>query len=164
MQQQGSRNRSKAHPIIRELPLDQLKRVLTEHRAWLDSDGKSGEKAGLSHAQLLGLSLWSAGLREADLSYANLQGADLDHSRLRGANLRHAKMEGASLWRANLRDADLSYAGLQRAKLDHADLSGANLHNADLTGASLWGALLSRARFENAIGITDEQLKNAHRG
>jgi Pentapeptide repeats (8 copies) len=73
MQQQGSRNRSKAHPIIRELPLDQLKRVLTEHRAWLDSDGKSGEKAGLSRAQLQGLSLWSADLREADLSYANLQ-------------------------------------------------------------------------------------------
>jgi hypothetical protein len=110
MQQQGSRNRSKAHPIIRELPLDQLKRVLTEHRAWLDSDGKSGEKAGLSRAQLQGLSLWSADLREADLSYANLQGAALDHSRLRGANLRHAKMEGALLWRANLRDADLSYA------------------------------------------------------
>jgi hypothetical protein len=73
MQQQGSRNRSKAHPIIRELPLDQLKRVLSEHRAWLDSDGKSGEKAGLSRAQLQGLSLWSADLREADLSYANLQ-------------------------------------------------------------------------------------------
>jgi len=36
------------------LPLDQLKRVLTEHRAWLDSDGKSGEKAGLSRAQLQG--------------------------------------------------------------------------------------------------------------
>jgi uncharacterized protein YjbI with pentapeptide repeats len=48
--------------------------------------------------------------------------------------------------------------------LDNADLSGANLHNADLTGASRWGALLSRARFENAIGITDEQLKNADRG
>ena len=124
MQQQVSRHRSTAHPIIRELPLRQLKRVLTEHRAWLDSDGKSGEKAGLSHARLQGLSLWNA----------------------------------------DLRAADLSYAGLRRAKVDDADLSGANLHNADLTGASLWGALLSRARFENATGITDEQLKNAHRG
>jgi uncharacterized protein YjbI with pentapeptide repeats len=94
MWQQGSRNLSKAHPIIRELPLDQLKRVLTDHCAWLDSGGKSGEKADLSHAQLQGLSLWSADLREADLSYANLQGADLDHARLRGANLRHAKIEG----------------------------------------------------------------------
>ena len=47
--------------------------------------------------------LWSADLREADLSYANLQGLDLDHARLRGANLQHAQIEGASLWRANLR-------------------------------------------------------------
>jgi uncharacterized protein YjbI with pentapeptide repeats len=163
MQQQGSRNRSKAHPVLRELPLDKLRQVLTEHRAWLDSDGQGGKKADLSHAQLQGLSLWSADLREADLNHASLQGADMDHARLRGANLRHAKLHAASLWQANLRDADLSYAGLQRAKLDHADLSGANLHHADLTGASLWGAQLSGALLEHAIGITDEQLMNAHR-
>ena len=162
MRQHGSRNRSKAHPALREMPLDQLARVLADHRAWLDSDGQSGKKADLSHAQLQGLSLWSADLREADLSYASLQGANLDHARLRGANLRHAKMEAASLWQANLRDADLSYTGLQRAKLDHADLSGANLLHADLTGASLWGAQLW-ALLEHAIGITDEQLKNTHR-
>jgi uncharacterized protein YjbI with pentapeptide repeats len=42
-------------------------------------------------------------------------------------------------------------------------LSDANLHNSDLTGASLWGAQLSGARLERAIGISDEQLKNAHR-
>jgi hypothetical protein len=163
MQQRESSNRAKAHPAVREMPPDLLQRVLADHRAWLDSDGKSGKKADLSHAQLQGLSLWRADLREADLSYASLQGADLDHARLRGANLRHASMEGASLWQANLRDADLSYAGLQRAKLDHADLSGAKLHNADLTGASLWGAQLAGALLDHAIGTTDEQLKNAHR-
>jgi hypothetical protein len=163
MQQRGSRNRSEARPAFRELALDQLQQVLTEHRAWLDSDGQSGEKANLSHAQLQGVSLWSADLREADLSYANLQGADMDHARLRGANLRHAKMVAASLWQANLRDADLSYAGLQRAKLDHVDLSDANVRNADLTGASLWGAQLSETRLEHAVGITDDQLKNAQR-
>jgi uncharacterized protein YjbI with pentapeptide repeats len=93
MQQQGSRNRSKAHPIIRELPLDQLKQVLTEHLAWLDSDGKGGEQAGLSHAQLL----WRADLRDADLSYAGLQRAKLDHADLSGANLHNADLTGASL-------------------------------------------------------------------
>ena len=66
--------------------------VLADHRAWLDSDGQSGEKADLSHAQLQGLSMWSADLREADLSHASLQGANLDHARLRGANLRHANI------------------------------------------------------------------------
>jgi len=28
---------------------------------------------------------------------------------------------------------------------------------------SLWGAQLSGARIEHAVGITEEQLKNAHR-
>ena len=159
MQQRGSRD----HPVLREMSLDQLQGVLADHRAWLDSGGQSGKKADLSHAQLQGLSLWSADLREADLGHANLQGANLDHARLRGANLRHAKLEAASLWQANLRNADLSYAGLQSVKLDHADLSDANLNSADLTGASLWGARLSGARLEHTIGITEEQLKNAHR-
>jgi len=90
VQQRGSRDRSKAHPVLREVPLDQLPGVLAEHRAWVDSAGRSGTKADLSYAQP-GVSLWSADLREADLSHANLQGADLDHTRLRGANLRHAK-------------------------------------------------------------------------
>jgi (1->4)-alpha-D-glucan 1-alpha-D-glucosylmutase len=163
MQQEVSRDRSSAHPVPREMSLEQLQGVLAEHRAWVDSDKQTGKKADLSYAQLTGLSLWSADLREADLSHANLAGADMDHARLRSAELRHARMEAASLWQANLRSADLSYARLQRAKLDHADLSDANLSHADLTGASLWGAQLSGARLEHAIGITDEQLKNADR-
>jgi uncharacterized protein YjbI with pentapeptide repeats len=163
MQQEESRDHSSTHPVLREMSLDQLQGVLAEHRAWVDSDRQTGKKADLSYAQLPGLSLWSADLREADLSHANLAGADMDHARLRGADLRHARMETASLWQANLRSADLSYARLQRAKLDHADLSDANLNHADPTGASLWGAQLSGARLEHAIGITDEQLKNAHR-
>jgi uncharacterized protein YjbI with pentapeptide repeats len=113
MQQHRSKNRSKARPALRELPLDQPQRVFADHRAWLDSDGQSGEKTDLSHAQLQGLSLWSADLCEANLSHASLQGADLDHARLRGANLRHANMQATSLWQANLRGADLSCAGLQ---------------------------------------------------
>jgi hypothetical protein len=47
-------------------------------------------------------------------------------------------------------------------KLDHADFSGANLHKADLAGASLWGAQLSGACLGDAVGLTDDQLKNAH--
>jgi (1->4)-alpha-D-glucan 1-alpha-D-glucosylmutase len=162
LQQQESGNRSEARPTLREYSSDQLHRVLADHRDWLDSDGQHGARADLSHAQLQGLSLWSADLREADLSYADLQGADMDHARLRGARLRHAKMEAASLWQANLRDADLSYADLRRAKLDHADLTGAILHNTDLTDASLWGARLPGAHLEGAVGISDEQLKNAN--
>ena len=162
MRRQERADPSKARPLLRELPEDQLKQILADHRAWLESDGQRGLKANLSHAQLQGFSLWSADLREADLCYARLQGRTSITLACGGANLRHAQMEGASLWQASLRGADLSFAGLQRAKLDHADFSGANLHKADLAGASLWGAQLSGARLGDAVGLTDDQLKNAH--
>src|SRR5262245_36763288 len=103
MRRQKLKIRSKTRPLLRELPQERLQQVLAGHRVWLDSNGKVGERADLSHAQLQGVSLWSADLRAADLSHANLQGADLDHARLRDANLRHARMGGASLWQANLR-------------------------------------------------------------
>ena len=163
MQQRGSKNRSTAHPVLRELPLDQLKQVLTDHRAWLDSDGQSGEKADLSHAQLQGVSLWSADLREADLSYANLQGVDMDHARLRGANLRHAKMEAASLWQANLRDADLELRRPPKSQAGPRRSFGCQSEQRRSHRSVIWGAQLTGARLEHAVGITDDQLKNAHR-
>jgi uncharacterized protein YjbI with pentapeptide repeats len=68
MRQQKLRNRSSAPPRLRDVPEDRLREVLASHRVWLDSNGERGEQADLSHAQLQGLSLWSADLREANLS------------------------------------------------------------------------------------------------
>jgi len=163
MQQQGSRNRSKAHPIIRELPLDQLKRVLTEHRAWLDSDGKSGEKAGLSRAQLQGLSLWSADLREADLSYANLQG------RLWITLACAAPTCGMQRWKVPccgglICGMQISATPPPASKVGPRRSFGCQSAQRRSHRSLTLGRLLSRARFGNAIGITDEQLKNARRG
>lgn len=49
---------------------EKLREVLEAHNRWLNSVGKSGEKADLSGANLLG----------ANLRYADLRGADLDYS------------------------------------------------------------------------------------
>jgi uncharacterized protein YjbI with pentapeptide repeats len=59
---------------------------------------ESGKRAVLSHAQLQGLSLWSADPREADLSYANLPDAHLDHARC------EALVCGMRRWRRPLAD------------------------------------------------------------
>ena len=142
------------------LSTDQLKQIIDDHRAWLDSGGERGTKADLSHAEIEG-ALWRADLREADLSFAVLRGVDLDHVQLQRANLRHADMTGASLWQADLRDADLRSASLRGAKLDHADLSGANLHGADCTGGSFWGARLNATDAKDALGLTAAQLEHA---
>src|SRR6266567_4515088 len=60
MRRQEREDPSKARPVLRELPEDQLKQILADHRVWLESDGQRGLKGNLSHAQLQGLSLWRA--------------------------------------------------------------------------------------------------------
>ena len=62
-----------------------LDEILTNHKKWLDSDGKEGERADLRKAIL----------QEADLHDVNLQGANLE-----GAHLSVADLMGANLdWR-----------------------------------------------------------------
>ena len=89
-----------------------MKEILEKHKKWLETDGKEGERADLSYADLRGADLSYANLRGADLSYADLDYADLRGANLRGANLRGANLRGADLSEADLRGADLSYADL----------------------------------------------------
>lgn len=63
---------------------------------------------------------------------------------LSGANLRWADLRGAILIVANLSGGDLSGSYLSGANLRGANLSGANLSMADLTGADLSGGDLRR--------------------
>lgn len=93
----------------------ELDEIVEDHRAWLESNGKSG--------------------RKADLAHANFEGADL----------MGAELEGANLLRANLQRADLLLADLRGACLIEADLGEANLVSTNLRGASLLGANLSTA-------------------
>ena len=99
-----------------------LKAILESHKQWLDSDGKTGERAYLCMADLRG-----ADLREADLREVYLRGADLRGADLRGADLRRADLRGADLREADLRGANLRWANLRGANLRWANLRGANL-------------------------------------
>jgi hypothetical protein len=94
---------------------EKLQKILEDHRLWLE--GKGGEKANLSNADLS-----DADLSGADLSDANLGGADLSNANLGGANLSNANLGRADLSNANLGGADLSDANLGRADLSGADL------------------------------------------
>ncbi len=118
-------------PALRDVSPNELKEILEAHRKWEESEGKEGEGANLSVANL----------QEADLRGANLQNALLI-----GANLQKAILYGA-----NLRGAKLRGAKLQGAKLSKANLQGAFLVEANLQGANLVGA----------IGLTASQVKAA---
>ncbi len=114
-----------------------LRKILDEHKIWIESFRENGSRAYLSDANLS-----DADLRGADLRDADLRGADLRDADLRGADLRGAYLSGADLRGAYLSGADLSGADLRGADLSGADLRGADLRGADLRGADLRGAYL----------------------
>ena len=123
--------------------MDNLEKILEEHKKWLSGDG--GIRAYLSGAYLSGAYLRGADLTEADLTEADLRGADLRGADLSGAYLSGAYLRGADLTRADLTRADLSGAYLSGAYLRGADLTRADLRGADLSGADLSGAYLRGA-------------------
>ena len=65
-----------------------IQKVLEQHKIWVDSNGKEGERADLSDATLINLDLSGVDLRGAQLRDINLSGADLRNANLRGADLR----------------------------------------------------------------------------
>ncbi|MDR5615553.1 pentapeptide repeat-containing protein, partial [Arsenophonus sp.] len=111
---------------------DELRKILDEHKVWVESLGEDGSKADLCRANL----------READLRGADKNCNHLGFFSLREADLRGADLYGANLREANLYGADLCRANLYGANLYGADLRGANLYGADLRGADLRGANL----------------------
>ena len=120
---------------------EKLKKILADHKLWVESDYQTGKKADLNGA---------------DLHYANLTGADLRSAHLNGADLRNADLSlallnCADLEGANLSGADLTAAHLRYANLRYADLNGADLEGADLTGAHFELEFKSVKYFRNAI-------------
>ena len=127
-----------------------LKRILNDHRRWLDSEGESGEKATLVGARLVRADFYGLRLSRVNFQGADLRGADLSEADLYEANLEDAKLndailEWASLDGASLKRADLQGADLRWANLEGTNLTGANLRSADFEGANLKGAKLCEA-------------------
>ncbi len=82
-------------PALREVSPEDLVKILAAHRKWVESEGKEGEGANLSVANLQGADLRGANLQNALLIRANLQKAILYGANLQEANLQEAKLSGA---------------------------------------------------------------------
>ena len=139
------------------------KKILSQHRKWVKSGGKSGERANFADAHLEGwnfegVDLPQAILRNARLRGSNFSEADLSESDLQGADLREVDFRGSSLL-----GADLHAANVGKAILNGADLRNANLTSVSgllpkqLTGADLSGAELSEhmRRFEGLTWVKE---------
>ena len=127
---------------MKKITKEELKAIIEQHKLWLVSNEKEGNRANLTHA---------------NLTHANLSGANLSGANLTFADLTFADLTSANLTGADLTDVDLSYAHLTRANLSGADLSGAILTGADLTDANLSYAHLTSANLSGA-NLTDTIL------
>ena len=125
-------------------PID-LGPILSDHGAWLRSNGRDGKRAMLAEADLAGAELDGATLANADLQDAILSDATCREADFQGADLRRANLSSADVTSGNLGVARLRHADMRRAKLD-----GANLRGTDLAGANLRGASLNDADFGGA--------------
>ncbi|MBV9036200.1 MAG: pentapeptide repeat-containing protein [Acidobacteriaceae bacterium] len=101
--------------------------------------------SGFGAADLEGVNLTGASLREIDFNFTNLSHATLSHVDLTGANLVQSQLIGTVLTNnAILQKADLTFSTLNGAQLPGADLTNASLiyakAGADFTGAHLDGS------------------------
>ena len=103
-------------PQLRHISEEELKRILADHKKWLETERKEGNRADLSGANLQGALLRDANLERADLRGANLQGAVLQRACLVEANLTRANLQEANLQGANLQGA----RNLVQEQLDQA--------------------------------------------
>ncbi|HCU1220520.1 TPA: pentapeptide repeat-containing protein [Klebsiella pneumoniae] len=110
----------------------ELRKILDDHKVWVESFRKRGSCADLCSAALRDADLLGADLRGAAIGGANLLGADLCGADLRDANLRGSNLCGAALRHASLLGAHLCGADLRDSDLLGADLCGADLRDADL--------------------------------
>lgn len=148
---------------------EELKKILLQHKRWLETDGRHGKQADLSHAILVNVNLNEALLdrailTEVNLHEANLHGIQLNEAKLNKADLRGAILSEANLHHADLSDADLSGANLRSANFQAANLSRAKfvmayLEKADFQDASYTTQQFYRTRhWRNAIGIPTEKI------
>lgn len=152
-----------------------ISETLRKHALWLSSEGKEGEQADLTDANLNGADLTGADLRKAMLKGASFIKADLTEAKLDGACLERAKMEGvklnkaslsgtsfdeADLSKAELKDVELDYtsfakATLKRASFHSVNARNANFHGADLSCADIYVSFFTECDFSLATAVCE---------
>ena len=86
-----------------------LKKILSDHKKWLDSNGQEGNFADLKNRKLKGAVFIGANLKNANFEGAYLYGAYFKNANLENTNLEGANLRGANLRWANLKNTNLMY-------------------------------------------------------
>ena len=136
--------------------------ILAQHKAWIDSNGETGERADFSNADLSNMDLQGLYFFKVNLHAANLRGSVLSKANFRNADLSGADMSETLLIKANLTESDLSGANLGKSRLRDAKLNRAILRGTDLSDADMTGADLREIKnFTESKGWESAKLKDS---
>ena len=135
---------------LRQICIDELKKILKEHVNWLKSKGKEGKRADLHLSNLKALNL-----KKVILAYADLQQSNLNRVNFQQANLIRTNLKKSNLCQANIGMANLFRANLERAQiigsiLTNSNLTETNLKNSNCRGTDFDGAILVKANLQGA--------------
>lgn len=152
-----------------------IKEIIESHKLWLDGV-PSGERAvldgmDLAGANLNGVDLRKASIRNANLCGSSMKGIILNRADISGSNFAYCEMENADLRFVQAHSTNFARAQLKQARLLRSDISGAcfkqatlrdaaldrvlsmepvDFDGASLVGANLFGARLAYASFNGA--------------
>ena len=73
---------------LRQISINELKQIFKEHKKWLKSKGKEGERADLNLSNLKKVTFKKVILAFADMQRSNLIGANLQQANLIRTNLK----------------------------------------------------------------------------
>lgn len=163
-----------------QLTADEIRQIVDQHRQWLLSNEKEGQRAvfigkdlsphreilqdadltdaWLARANFTGMILTGTKFIRCKMEQADLTRADAFMADFTGANLANATLAGTNCARATFRDATLLEVNLEGAVLDAADFTHANLRRSIFRRASLTDAVLSRADLSGRPLTGDAQM------
>lgn len=124
---------------LKKISGQELQKILDNHKKWLATDGKEGEKADFDNTFLADVDFSGFDLRYADFREAYLLRVKFCKANLRSARFRHAYLAYADFEGANLSNADFYRAVCHETYFVHADLNDAYI---DGSAFPLWDGVL----------------------
>jgi Pentapeptide repeats (8 copies) len=112
-------------------------------------------------ANLVGVAFDEAILPNANFSDCFLAGANFRRCRARGARFHRSDLTGSYFSGAKVTDAVFEMANLRGANFSSSDLSGCSFDGAVMIDANFTNCDVSAADFSRAIGLRQEQIRNA---
>lgn len=134
---------------------EELQKILSAHKKWVDGDGNIDGRAILCNAVLV-----KKNLEKQDLRFANLEKADLSNAKLDNADLSFSNLDGARLTDASIANSILAYTRMWDAV--YAPRSQApNLHVAGIDG--LESVTFPDGRQDGLVQLRELLQKAGHR-